>query len=200
MGISIPYVEGGRSRQKLRTRAALVDSARAMIAKGLTPTVEEAAAEASISRTTAYRYFGSQRDLLIAAYPETEERSLLPSEPPDDVRERVRIVVDRYTHMVLDNEQGLRTALRLSLEGDRDDLLLRRGRVIGWLRDALEPLRGKLRQREIDRVVYAIRASTGIEAFVWLRDVAGLSPKNTVEVMQWSAMALLERVLTGVTE
>lgn len=45
----------------------------------------------------------------------------------------------------------------------------------------------------------AIRASTGIEAFVWLRDVAGLSPKNALEVMQWSAMALLERVLTGVT-
>jgi AcrR family transcriptional regulator len=197
MGMSIPYTEVGRKQQKLRTRAALVEAARALIAKGVTPTVEEAAAEAGISRTTAYRYFRNQRALLVAAYPETEEQSLLPADSPDDVRERVRIVVDRYTRMVVDNEQALRTALRLSLEGQGDDLLLRRGRVIGWLQDALSPLRGALPPREIDRVVYALRASTGIEAFVWLRDVAGLPPKDAVEVMKWSADALVDRVLTN---
>jgi AcrR family transcriptional regulator len=186
----------GRKQQKLRTRAALVEAARALIATGVTPTVEEAAAGAAISRTTAYRYFRNQRELLVAAYPETEEQSLLPPDAPDDVRERVRVVVDRYTRIVVDNEQALRAALRLSLEGQGDDLLLRRGRVIGWLQDALSPLRGALPQREIDRVVYALRASTGIEAFVWLRDVAGLSRKDAVEVMKWSADALVDRVLT----
>jgi AcrR family transcriptional regulator len=196
MVMSIPYMEAGRKHQKLRTRAALVEGARALIAKGVTPTVEEAAAEATISRTTAYRYFRNQRELLVAAYPETEERSLLPADAPDDVRERVRIVVDRYTRMVVDSEQALRTALRLSLEGQGDDLLLRRGRVIEWLQDALSPLSGALPPREIDRAVYALRASTGIEAFVWLRDVAGLSREDAVEVMKWSADALVDRVLT----
>jgi AcrR family transcriptional regulator len=189
-------MEAGRKQQKLRTRAALVEGARALIAKGVTPTVEEAAAKATISRTTAYRYFRNQRELLVAAYPETEERSLLPPDAPDDVRERVRIVVDRYTRMVVDNEQALRTALRLSLEGQGDDLLLRRGRVIEWLQDALSPLGGALPPHEIDRVVYALRSSTGIEAFVWLRDVAGLSREDAVEVMKWSADALVDRVLT----
>lgn len=199
MGMSIPYIEGGRIRQKLRTRAALVEAARALITQGLTPTVEDAAAQASISRTTAYRYFGSQRELLIAAFPETDERSLLPPDPPEDVRERVRIVVDRYTRTVLENQQALRTALRLSLEGHRDDQLLRRGRVIGWLRDALEPLHGKVRPREIDRLVYAIRAGTGIEAFVWLTDVAALSPEDAVETMRWSAAALLDHSLSRIS-
>jgi AcrR family transcriptional regulator len=190
-------VEVGRKQQKLRTRASLVDAARALIATGVTPTVEEAAAEAAISRTTAYRYFRNQRELLIAAYPEAEERSLLPPDAPDDVRERVQIVIDRYTAQVIDNEQGLRTALRLSLDGHGGDLLLRRGRVIGWLQDALSPLRGTLPPRDIDRLVYAIRASTGIEAFVWLRDVAGLSREDALELMKWSASALLDSVLTA---
>jgi AcrR family transcriptional regulator len=199
MGMSIPYTEVGRTQQKLRTRAALVEAVHRLIAKGVTPTVEEAAAEATVSRTTAYRYFPNQRELLIAAYPETEEQSLLPPDPPDDVRERVRIVVDRYTRMVVESEQALRTALRLSLEGHGDDLLLRQGRVIGWLQAALSPLHGSRPAREIDRVVYAIRAGTGIEAFVWLRDVAGLSPKDAVELMKWSAEALLDRWLASDT-
>lgn len=197
MGMSIPYVETGRSQQKRRTRAALVEAARSLIAGGITPTVEEAAAEAEISRTTAYRYFQNQRELLIAAYPETDQRTLLPPDPPADALARVRIVLERYTRMLLENEQALRTALRLSLEGQDHDLLLRRGRAIGWLHDALEPLRGQLGKREIDRLVHAIRASTGIEAFVWLRDVAGLSRKDAVELMRWSAEALVDKAVAA---
>ena len=51
--MSIPYEEGGRSAQKRRTRDALVAAARDMVATGVTPTVDEAAAVASISRTTS---------------------------------------------------------------------------------------------------------------------------------------------------
>ena len=43
MGMSIPYEATGRTQQKLRTRRALIDAARALIAGGATPTVEEAA-------------------------------------------------------------------------------------------------------------------------------------------------------------
>src|SRR5262245_23364797 len=52
-----PYEATGRTHQKHRTRDALIAAARELVAKGLTPTVEEAAAAAAISRTTAYRYF-----------------------------------------------------------------------------------------------------------------------------------------------
>ena len=83
--MSIPYEATGRTAQKARTRNALIDAARALINNGATPTVEDAAAEARISRTTAYRYFPNQRDLLVAAYPETNLPSLLDANPPDDV-------------------------------------------------------------------------------------------------------------------
>lgn len=69
----------GRIAQKRRTREALIAAARSLIADGQTPTVAAAAASASISRTTAYRYFESQRELLVAAHPETAATSLLPA-------------------------------------------------------------------------------------------------------------------------
>ena len=46
-----------RSNQKARTRQAIVRAAGALLARGDKPTLEEIAAEAQVSRATAYRYF-----------------------------------------------------------------------------------------------------------------------------------------------
>src|SRR5262249_50809082 len=94
-----PYESSGRTNQKHRTRAALIAAARELVANGLSPTVEEAAAAAQISRTTAYRYFPNQRALLVAAHPEIERRSLLPAHPPDDPRRRLALVLRAYTRI-----------------------------------------------------------------------------------------------------
>jgi AcrR family transcriptional regulator len=199
MEMSNPYEATGRTAQKMRTRKALVEAARALIATGATPTVEDAAAEAGISRTTAYRYFPNQRDLLVAAYPETELRSLLGAHPPDDVTDRLDLVVRAYLDRTIEHEAASRAALRLSLEVDgahRENLHLRQGRVITWVKEALEPLSGRLSEEALTRLVYAIRAASGIEALVWLCDVAGLSRDEAKEVMLWSAHALLRAILT----
>src|SRR5688572_16074943 len=134
--MSISYEATGRRRQKGRTRQALIGAARHLIAAGETPTIEQAADAAGISRATAYRYFPNQRDMLVAAHPEIEATSLLGPEPPQDVGARLDRVVDALTRMLIENEPQLRTMLRLSLESDghhRERLLLRQGRAIGWL-------------------------------------------------------------------
>jgi AcrR family transcriptional regulator len=198
MSGSEPYESSGRTAQKMRTRKALVEAARALIVSGITPTVEDAAAAASIARTTAYRYFPNQRDLLVAAYPEIELRSLLGEHPPSAVEARLDAVVGEYLRTTIDNEAALRAALRLSLdphETYREKLLLRQGRVISWLKDALEPLRGRLSEQAVERLVYAIRAAAGIEALIWLCDIAGLSRDEAKELMMWSARALLRSAL-----
>jgi len=198
MNDSESYESTGRTAQKMRTRKALVDAARELIVSGVTPTVEDAADAASISRTTAYRYFPNQRDLLVAAYPEIELQSLLGDDAPDEVEARVDAVVGEYLRQIIDNEVVLRAALRLSLAPDgshRETLLLRQGRVINWLRDALKPLHGRLPEQDIERLVYAIRAAAGIEALVWLCDIAGLSRDEATELMMWSARALLRSKL-----
>jgi AcrR family transcriptional regulator len=193
-----PDVATGRWRQKQRTREALVDAARALVTLGTTPTVEEAAERAGISRTTAYRYFPNQRALLVAAHPEMDAVSLLPSDVAADPAARLRAVVEQFTQLISDTEAQQRTMLRLSLElpdDERAGLPLRQGRAIGWIEEALEPLRGQFTDAEVHRLALAVRSATGIEALVWLRDIADLSKDDAVALMRWSADALLAAAL-----
>jgi AcrR family transcriptional regulator len=192
------YELNGRIAQKRRTRDALVAAAREIVAAGMTPTVEAAAEAAAISRTTAYRYFPNQRALLAAAHPETAAESLLPDDPPDDVGARLDLVVTTFVRAVIDTEAQQRTMLRLSLEADpteRSQLPLRQGRAIGWIEDALEPLLADMPAAEVRRLAIAIRSATGIEALVWLTDVAGISRDEVSDLMRWSARALLDASL-----
>ena len=148
------------------------------MARGETPTVEAAAEAASVSRATAYRYFPSQAALLVAAHPETGAQSLLPADAPADAATRLDIVIDAFTRTILETESQQRTMLRLSLEADsaqRADLPLRQGRAIKWIDEALAPLEAEMPESERHRLVLAVRSATGIEALVWLTDVAGLN-------------------------
>jgi AcrR family transcriptional regulator len=198
--MSISYEQTGRTSQKARTRDALVTATRELMAGGVTPTVEQAAAAASIARATAYRYFPNQRALLTATFPSLSESSLLGESPPADPEARLEIVVEAITRQAVQHEPALRNMLRLSLEPDparRVDLPFRTGRRIIWVTDALEPLRGRLPEAELERLVLAIAAAVGIDALVWLTDIAGLSRKRAVEVMRWSARSLLRAALDG---
>jgi AcrR family transcriptional regulator len=196
--VSMPYESHGRTGQKSRTRTALVTAAREMVANGETPTVDRAAAAASVSRATAYRYFPNHGSLLAAAHPETGTQSLLGNDPPADPAARLDVVIRAFTTLIVETETQQRTMLRLSLEDhldhpgdDHAPLPLRQGRAIGWITEALEPLRGQLTDEDLRRLVLAIRSATGIEALVWLTDMAGLSRDEAVDLMCDSAQALL---------
>ena len=197
------YELTGRTHQKQRTRQALVAAARELVAQGVTPTVEASAAMASISRTTAYRYFPNQRTLLLSAHPEMEARSLLPENPPEDPEDRLDIVIQTFLRLIVDTEPQQRTMLRLSLEPDpslRADLPLRQGRAIGWITEALAPLRDRMSEAQLRRLAVAIRSAAGIEPLVWLTDIAGLSREDAIQVMRQSARALLRFALTDLHE
>jgi AcrR family transcriptional regulator len=197
--MSISYERTGRTQQKARTRGALIAATRRLLTQGSTPTVEQAAAAAQISRATAYRYFPNQRVLLAATYPLIDRRSLLPTPAPPDPPARLAAVAEAQTQLVLELEPELRTQLRLALDRgavDRDQLPLRRGRRIAWIEEALAPLDGRLPEPELQRLVHAIGAAVGVEALVWLTDIAGLSREEAVGVMRWSAQTLLQAALT----
>jgi AcrR family transcriptional regulator len=200
MGMSMPYEGFGRTRQKLRTRDALIEATRALIADGLTPNVEDAAARAAISRTTAYRYFPNQRGLLIAAHPEIDRRSLLGANLSREPSVRLAAVLEEFHRIVLETEPQLRMALRLSLDHGHDprDTSLRRGRAIAWIEEALTPLADKLSRQQVRRLAIAIRAAAGIEALVWLTDVARLSRAEATALMRESAQALLRSATHGI--
>jgi hypothetical protein len=133
-----------------------------------------------------------------AAYPVLDATSLLDADAPDDPIERVELLVARFTAQVVAHEPELRAMLRLSLESPApgpDALPLRQGRGIGWIQQALAPLRTRLPPPAWHRLVVAIRATIGIEALVWLCDVAHLSREEAVAVMKWSAKAMVESAL-----
>jgi AcrR family transcriptional regulator len=199
MPVSTPYQLTGRTEQKQRTREALVAAARELVTAGVTPTVEQAAEAAGVSRTAAYRYFPNRRSLLAAAHPETEATSLLPPDPPADVSARLEAVVRSFTNLIAATEAQQRTMLRLSLETDpaeAPDLPLRQGRAIGWITEALSPLKAELSDEQIRRLVLAIRSAIGIEALVWLTDIARLTHQEAADLMAWSAQALLAAAIS----
>jgi hypothetical protein len=79
-----------------------------------------------------------------------------------------------FTRYNLQWQAQLRSALRLSLEppGDRAEAserpLLRGGRAIAWIEDALAPLADIRPGLDRRGLAVAIRSATGIESLIWL--------------------------------
>jgi AcrR family transcriptional regulator len=191
-GVAMPYESTGRTAQKSRTRLALVAATRDLLAAGLTPKVEDAAERAGISRTTAYRYFPNQRSLLMAAHPTIAPETLLPPDAPTDPAARLDALMTAFTEYNFTWEPQLRASLRLSLEPAADRPVLRQGRAIGWIAEALAPLRDTV---DTQRLAIAIRSATGIETLVWLVDIAGYSREQAAETVRGTARALLDAAL-----
>jgi AcrR family transcriptional regulator len=218
MAMPIPYETTGRTGQKSRTRQALIDATRELLADGQTPRVEDAAAHSGISRTTAYRYFGNQRSLLLAAQPTIHPDTLLGLDAPTDPHGRLDAFMAEFSHYNLHWQPQLRSALRLSLDpttarpeqepagdaagqepaGDAAEAgrpLLRRGRAIAWIEDALAPLEHSHPHVDRRRLAVAIRSATGIESLIWLQDIAGQTPQEAAETVRQTARALLDAAL-----
>ena len=106
---------------------------------------------------------------------------MLPANAPEDPAMRLDSMLREFHRMILDTEPQQRTMLRLSLEGPHprsEDLPLRQGPK-GWLDQPTPCHRSRHRcsKQKLQRLVFAIRSATGIEALVWLTDVA-VAPKT----------------------
>ena len=192
MGMSIPYESVGRTHQKARTRAALLAATRDLLAEGLSPTVEQAADRAEISRTTAYRYFPNRRALLTAVYPEIDEPSLLDADAPTPAGGSSSCWSASSAKCW---STSLSCACSCAFPWNPARLSPNAYR---FAKDALShgsrmpsPLRAHMTAVGPRRLV-RIRATTGIEALVWLTDVAGLTRQDAAELMRSSARALLQ--------
>jgi hypothetical protein len=107
-------------------------------------------------------------------------------------------VTGDQVNRILEYEPEMRAVLRLSLAADPSavpELPMHRGLRIGWIEDALAPLRGRLDEAELRRLVYGIGATLGIEAFVWLTDIARLSREEALAIMRSNALRLLRSAI-----
>ena len=140
--------DAGRPNQRSRTRKDLLRAAARLMKQGQDPSLEEIAAEALVSRATAYRYFPSVEALLVEAsfdlaVPEPD--GLFGGDTSTDPVARLERVDTALHDMILANEPALRTmlahALQRGLKGDDPDHPRRQNRRTPLIEAALEPAR-----------------------------------------------------------
>ncbi|MEV1246643.1 TetR/AcrR family transcriptional regulator [Nonomuraea sp. NPDC050022] len=200
-----PVRRGGREAQRRRTRKAIVDAAVRLSAIGVTPSIDEIAAAADVSRRTIYMHFPTLDHLLIDATagalnePPVEAALADPALANDPVAR-----VDALIRTLLEySPQSLplgRRLIRLTVDPAPNDAQeratpRRTRRRVEWLEQACEPLRSTLSEERFQRLISALTIVVGWEAQIALRDVRGLDPQAEQEAITWAARALVEAAI-----
>ncbi|MEU7742479.1 TetR/AcrR family transcriptional regulator [Nonomuraea sp. NPDC049158] len=200
-----PVRRGGREAQRRRTRKAIVDAAVRLSAVGATPSIDEIAAAADVSRRTIYMHFPTLDHLLIDATagalnePPVEAALADPALADDPVAR-----VDALIRTLLEySPQSLplgRRLIRLTVDPAPNDAQERAAprrtrRRVEWLEQACEPLRSTLSEERFELLISALTIVVGWEAQIALRDVRGLDPQAEQEAITWAARTLVEAAI-----
>jgi AcrR family transcriptional regulator len=194
---------GGREAQKRRTRNAIVAATRELVAGGGTPSIDEIAAAADVSRRTIYLHFPTLDQLLLDA------ASGLLAETTVDARlvaseERGEDALARTDALARGLSEVAPSALPLGCKlialtvdaGPPPEGPVRRGyRRVSWVERALAPVREQLAPERYERLVSALCVVLGWEAMVVLRDIRGLDAGDEEETLRWAARALVQAAL-----
>lgn len=194
--------EGGRVRQRRRTRAAIVQAAADLLRTGVTPSVGEVAEAADVSRRTVYMYFPNLDQLLLDATlgllsQSAVDEAIDAADAGDGADERVAAMVRALFAASSETLPLGRSLLRLTVGNatEGDDAPRRGYRRVGWIERALEPLRSRLDAATFERLVSSLAMVVGWEALVVLQDVRNLDPTDQLETTLWAARALIAAAL-----
>lgn len=171
----------------------MVDTASAMMRRGLSPSVSEVAEAAGVSRSTAYRYFPTLADMLRAVVAEALGPILDWDNPATDGQTRLASLYNEAFPRLAEHEATFRAAIRQSLEPNVEvpgDKTLGRGHRRALLARAVGD--SGLSPAQSARVVQALSLTFGIEAMIVLKDICGLDDRQAKEVAMWAAQALLQ--------
>jgi len=190
----------GRPNQRRRTRKDLLQAASRLLKQGRSPNLEEIAAEALVSRATAYRYFPRVEALLLEASldvetPDADE--VLKGVSPDDAIARVERVEAALSDMIAANEPKLRMmllqSLQLGLDATRGaDVPARQNRRSALIESALEPARHQFKPAALRNLSLALALVIGTEAMVVFKDVLRIDDAEARKVKRWAIRALVE--------
>jgi AcrR family transcriptional regulator len=190
----------GRPNQRMRTRKDLLQAASRMMKQGGKPSLEEVAAEALVSRATAYRYFPTVEALLVeaaldVAVPQAED--LFRGTPTDDPVARLERVDAALDEVLVANEASFRLMLAHSLQRDPRDgvgaeIPARQNRRTPLIEAALAPARKQFKPAALKNLCKALALIIGTEAKVVFRDVLQLDDADARNVRRWAIRALVE--------
>lgn len=189
-----------RENQRLRTRKDLLNAAARLLKDGHTPTMEEVAGEAMVSRATLYRYFPNLEALLVEAPLDGEVP--VPMDPdagsPDPV-ERLDRAEEGLHEMCYRNEAQLRAmmihSLKQSLADGKHAVPVRQNRRTPMIEAALAPVRDRMNEATYRRLRAALALVFGTESMLVFRDVVPLSADEARSVKSWTMRALVKAAL-----
>lgn len=192
--------EAGRPNQKRRTRKDLLQAAAGLMRQGRTPSLDEVAEAALVSRATAYRYFPNVEVLLAEASLDVvtpDAATLFADGMGGDPAARVEKVDAALQDMMLANEAALRLMLANSLQraarGEVEgELPLRQNRRTPLIEAALEPARKQFKPTAFDSLAKALALIVGTEAMVVFKDVLQVDDAEARKVKRWAIRALVE--------
>ena len=191
-----PVESGTRANQKLRTRKDLLEAASRLMREGRSPTFEEIAEAAMVSRATAYRYFPGIEALLREAALDVEvptPEALFGEEPSTDPLVRLAKLDEALSAMMAANEAPLRALLAQSLQQGEAGAPVRQNRRSPLIAAALAPVRRRL--RDPDTLEKALVVLLGIEARVVFSDVLQLTEPDAARIRRWMIRTLVEAAL-----
>jgi AcrR family transcriptional regulator len=201
-------IESGRSNQRHRTRKDLLAAAARLLKGGRAPDMDAVAAEAMVSRATAYRYFPSIEALLIEAPLEgavPEPHDVFAGDDSTDPALRIDKAEAALHESVYRNEALLRVMLAASLErkaqgegaaaAATDGIPIRQNRRTPLIEAALAPARDRLTDAAYEKLRAALALIFGVESMVVFSDVLGLDEKTARQVNSWAARALVRAAI-----
>ena len=184
---------------RARTRKLMLQTATALMQRGVTPSVSDVAEAAGVSRATAYRYFPSQSALVTAVVDEGPGPILKWHSDAEDAEERVADLLSFSMPRIVEFESTFKAALKLSLEqwarrqagtlGEEPPF--KRGHRVELLQSAIAPLRKTLPKAQFQRLAKALSLVYGLEVLIVLKDLWGLEFEETRSVALWAARALV---------
>jgi AcrR family transcriptional regulator len=191
-----------RPNQKSRTRKDLLRAAGRLMAAGKSPGLDEVAAEAMVSRATAYRYFPGVEALLTEAaldlaMPDGE--TFFTGDPSSEPAERLLRADAAVAEMVRANEPALRAMLIHSLQqglgggaAGEGGVPNRENRRTPLIEAALAPARDRFAPWLHERLVKALALVIGTESHIAFRDVLRIGDEEADAVRRWMIRALVE--------
>ena len=194
----------GRPNQKSRTRKDLLRAASRLMKQGLSPTLEDVAEEAMVSRATAYRYFSGVEALLVEAGLDVAmpDETFFAGDDSTDAVGRLLRADSAVAGMIAENEAALRAMLVHSLQRGMDassfgaSLPVRQNRRTPLIEQALAPLRATLPAADLTRLAQALALVIGTESMLVFKDVLAIDDAEAAAVRAWMIHALVSAALS----
>ncbi len=186
----------------VRTYSKLLDAAMLLVGRGYVPSIAELALAAGVSRATAYRCFPNRSKLIAAVVNRSLGKVRQFDTNEQDGRTRVKELFESTFLRFAEYEPQLRAALQLALEheakasaGLLEEEQYRRGYRVAILDRLAKPLEAEIGKRKYKMLTQALTVVYGIEPYVVMRDILGLSTNEIEKTTFWMVDALIDKAL-----